>query len=156
LSSYLRSLPEVDAALLLPDDMSLLVQVFPVLERVEVVAKAPRSRVAGLDEHQVRQRAFRALRELLWRLGSRRSVLWFIDDLQWGDADSAKALFEVLRPPEAPAVLFLGTYRSDEADASPFLRAWKELQRTHQVDLERRDVCVGPLSVEECTQLVIA
>ena len=47
-------------------------------------------RAAGLDEQQVRQRAFRALRALLWRIGSRKPVLWFVDDLEWGDADSAE------------------------------------------------------------------
>src|SRR5262249_31624227 len=114
LGSYLRSQPETEAALLMPDDIGLLAQVFPVLQRVEVVARAGDSRLAGLDEQQVRQRAFRALRSLLKRISRHSLIVWFIDDLQWGDADSAEALFEVFRPPEAPAVLFLGAYRSDE------------------------------------------
>jgi serine/threonine protein kinase/tetratricopeptide (TPR) repeat protein len=156
LCSYLRSLPETDAALLIPDDMGVLVQVFPVLQRVGVAARAAAGRPGGLDEHQVRQRAFRALRALLTRMSRRTPVVWFIDDLQWGDADSAEALFEVLRPPEAPTALFLGTFRSEEADASPFLRAWGELLRKHDVQVERRDVSVGPLTVEECTRLVVA
>jgi len=156
LGSYLRSLPGIEAALLLPDDMGLLMHVFPVLERVEVVAQAPRARATGLDEQQIRQRAFRALRELLWRISSRKPVLWCVDDLQWGDADSAEALFEVLRPPEAPAILFLGTYRSDEAEGSSFLRSWEELKRKHDIALERRELSIGPLSVAECTQLVIS
>jgi tetratricopeptide (TPR) repeat protein len=156
LASYLQSLPETDAALLLPDDMGLLVQVFPVLQRVKVVEQAPRARLSGLDEPQVRQRAFRALRALLWRLSSRTRIIWFIDDLQWGDADSAEALFEVLRPPDAPVVLFLGTYRSDEAETSPFLHRWEERKRNPDVQLECREVAVGPLSEEQCAELVVA
>ena len=40
LATYLRALPETDAALLLPDDIGVLAVVFPVLQRVEVVARA--------------------------------------------------------------------------------------------------------------------
>ena len=39
LGSYLRSLSGADAALLMPDDIGVLAQVFPVLQRVEVVGK---------------------------------------------------------------------------------------------------------------------
>jgi tetratricopeptide (TPR) repeat protein len=156
LAGYLRALPGEDAALLMPDDIGVLVQVFPVLQRVEVVARAAAdARLAELDEQQVRQRAFRALRALLSRIGRRSPVVWLIDDLQWGDADSAEALFEVLRPPEAPAVLFLGSYRSDETEGSAFLRMWKELQRKHAVPFADREVKVGPLTVAECTELVV-
>ena len=108
LTAHLRTLPEADAALLLPDDIGLLAEVFPVLRRCEVVARAPRGRLDALDQQQVRQRAFAALRLLLDRIARRTPVVWFMDDLQWGDADSAAALFEVLRPPAAPAVLLLG------------------------------------------------
>ena len=99
--------------------------VFPVLGRVEVVAglagadsadwihsscgSGPSPHCASCCCDSVRER---------------RSVVLFVDDLQWGDDDSAEALFEVLRPPEAPSVLFLGTYRSDEAEGSAFLSTW--------------------------------
>jgi tetratricopeptide (TPR) repeat protein len=155
LASYLRSLPAMDAALLMPDDIGVLAQVFPVLQRVEVVAKAASVRLATIDEQQVRQRAFAALRSLLFRMGRRSPIVWFIDDLQWGDADSAQALFETLRPPEAPCILFLGSYRSDEAEGSAFVKTWKELQRKHEMRFLEREVKLAPLTVEECTELVI-
>ncbi|MFO1095045.1 MAG: AAA family ATPase [Planctomycetaceae bacterium] len=155
LGSYLRSLPDKDAALLMPDDMGVLAQVFPVLQRVSVVAEAADPRLKDLDDQQLRQRAFRALRSLLVRISRRSPTVWFIDDLQWGDADSAQALFEVLRPPEAPAVLFLGTFRSDETEGSAFLSMWRELQTKHDVHFADSEVKVAPLTVEECTALVI-
>jgi tetratricopeptide (TPR) repeat protein len=155
LCNYLRALPSEDAALLMPDDIGVLVLVFPVLERVKVVAKAADTRLTGLDEPQIRRRAFGALRSLLSRISRRSPIVWFVDDLQWGDADSAEALFEVLRPPEAPPVLFLGTYRSDEKEGSAFLKRWKELQRQHDVRFADRDVKLSPLTVEECTELVV-
>ncbi|MFI5459430.1 MAG: protein kinase [Isosphaerales bacterium] len=155
LASYLRALPETAAALLMPDDIGVLARVFPVLQRVEVVAIAAAVPFATLDEQQVRQRAFGALRSLLGRISRRSPIVWFIDDLQWGDSDSAEALFETLRPPEAPQVLLLCTYRSDETEGSAFLRTWKELQRKHDVRLAEREVKLAPLTVEECTELVI-
>jgi hypothetical protein len=155
LATYLRGLPETDAALLIPDDIGLLAQVFPVLQRVEVVARAGVARLASLDEQQVRQRAFAALRSLLERISRRCPVVWFIDDLQWGDADSAEVLFEALRPSDAPQVLFLGTFRSDEAEGSPFLAAWKGLQRKHDTRFADLEVRLAPLTVAECTELVV-
>ena len=157
LASYLKALPETDAALLMPDDIGVLAQVFPVLQRVGVVARASGTgRIGLLDEQQVRSRACLALRSLLVRISRRSPVVWFIDDLQWGDADSAEALFEVLKPPEAPQVLFLGTYRSDEVEGSAFLNTWKELQRKHDVRVLEREVRLAPLTDEECTELVVA
>jgi eukaryotic-like serine/threonine-protein kinase len=154
LCGHLRSLDKTEAALMLPDDVGLLAQLFPVLERVEVVAQAPRPRTSDMDEQQVRTRAFAALRLLLARLSSRRSVVMFADDLQWGDASSAEALFAVLRPPEAPTVLLLGSFRSDEWNESPFRLEWENVQKKHGISIEQRDVSVSPLSVEECQELV--
>lgn len=155
LTSYLRTLPEAAGTRLLPDDIGLLAEVFPVLRRCEVVAQAPRGRLDSIDQQQVRQRAFAALRLLLDRIGEHTPLVCFVDDLQWGDADSASALFEVLRPPAAPPVLFLGSYRSDEADTSPFLIEWAERQRQNGVDFKDLAVAVGPLSLNEATQLII-
>lgn len=155
LTVHLRSLSDADAALLLPDDIGLLAEVFPVMRRCEVVAKAPRRRMDALDQQQIRQRAFEALRLLLDRIGERTPLVWFVDDLQWGDTDSAAALFEVLRPPNAPPVLFLGSFRSDEAETSPFLTEWSDQQQKNAVDFGDRSVSVGPLSLEESTQLVV-
>ena len=156
LASYLKALPETDAAFLMPDDIGLLTLVFPVLQRVGAVARSGTLGVTLLDEQQVRTRACLALRSLLVRISRRSPVVWFIDDLQWGDADSAEALFEVLKPPEAPQVLFLGTYRSDEVEGSAFLNTWKELQRKYDTRLLEREVKLAPLTAEECTELVVA
>ena len=146
LGSYLRGLPSDKAASLMPRDVAMLAKVFPVLQRVPSIAEAPTARLKNLDEQQVRTRAFAALRELLLRLGDRTPVVMFIDDLQWGDADSAQAMFEVLRPPEPPVILFLGSYRRDEAEDSAFLREWNQLPVRHEVTMPSREVSVGPLS----------
>src|SRR5262249_5926846 len=97
LTKALLRLPPGELAVLLPPGMAALSRVFPVLNRLGGTAgRFPVAPVTGL--HELRQDAFAALRELLARLGARRPLVLAIDDLQWGDADSAAILSEVLAP----------------------------------------------------------
>jgi serine/threonine protein kinase/tetratricopeptide (TPR) repeat protein len=155
LCAYLNSLPASEVPAVLPRDVSILAHVFPVFRRVEAVATTPEADVHGADEQEVRTRAFTALRELFGRISDRRPVILFIDDLQWGDADSADVLLQVLKPPRAPAVFLLATFRSDEADDSPFLHKWQESRKRYGIEIDRTDVTVSPFSLDECAQLVI-
>jgi serine/threonine protein kinase len=109
LALHLQRLPSDRAAVLLPRRASLLLQVFPVLRRVDVFADAPRVEVT--DPQELRTRVFEALRDLLTRLAERQPLIVVIDDLQWADADSIALLRELLRPPEAPPLLLLATWR---------------------------------------------
>ena len=88
-------------------------------------------------------------------MGLSRPTILFVDDLQWGDADSASVLLRILSPPQAPPVLLIGSYRSDEAGKSPFLTTWNSTRQGMTEQLFRPDITVGPLTEEQCVELAM-
>src|SRR5262249_50445313 len=148
LSRYLRRLPDV--ALLMPRDVSALARLFPVLLDV---APIPPEASEAPDPQELRRRAFAALRELLVRLGEQQGLLLYIDDLQWGDTDSAALLADLLRPPEAPVLCLICSYRSEYATTSPCLKALGEIRDVALGTIDWRELSVEPLSHVETTNL---
>ncbi len=141
LSTHLKSLSSAVAGEIVPSDVYALARLFPVLRQVKAVDRAPRPKHEARDSGEVRRRAAGALRELLRGIAARRPVALFVDDLHWGDADSAPLLAEILRPPGEPRLLFIASYRTEEVETSPFLRAFLPLVaqygvETHEIELE--------------------
>jgi hypothetical protein len=151
LSRHLMYLDERGESLELPDDIGPLAHVFPVLRRVPGIGSAEDETI--VDPQNVRMRAFAALRELLASLARRHPLVVYIDDVQWGDTDSAALLLEVMRPPNASRLLLLMTYRDEGAATSPFLLAINE---RWPLAAEMRDLTVGPLRVEDAQRLALS
>jgi serine/threonine protein kinase len=156
LADYLRHLTRHEALALLPRDVLSLTRVFPALRRVEAIASAPHRDFDVPDQQELRRRAFGALRELSSRLGDRLPLLVVIDDLQWGDLDSAAVLEELLRGPDPPVLLLLACYRDGPEDASPFLRSFLALCDRRDPAIEWCDLPVGALSAQESRALASA
>ncbi len=119
---HLSGLPAEDVARLLPPDTGALARAFPVLMQLEAVAHDhPHEIHLGDGAAELRRRAFGALRELLSRLAQSKPLVLFIDDLQWGDVDSAPFLVDLILHARLP-LLLIASYRSEERETSPLLR----------------------------------
>ncbi|HMI89822.1 MAG TPA: AAA family ATPase, partial [Polyangiales bacterium] len=124
LSRHLAHANDFEVSNLLPTDIAALAQIFPVLERLRAVQHLLSSRACNGDAVDNRQRAEAALRELFSRLAARRPVVIWIDDLQWGDLDSAGILKGWLQRGAPLPLLLVISYRSDEAETSECLRSF--------------------------------
>ena len=144
LSRYLRSIPEADAASLMPRDAWLLPRLFPVLGRVTSVATAPRAHPSA-DPQELRTRAFAALREVFQRLAERHPVLVTLDDMHWVDASTLNVLSDILRRPDPPPMLLVLAARPE--GSAPLLDLLRRSGTAHAaVDLD-------PLPLEAATAL---
>ena len=103
-------------------------------------------RASALDEQQVRQRAFGALRPC-WS-GSAVGLRDLVHRrLAVGRRRQRRGRYSRCsgrpRPPRCSSSARIGATRPK---ASPFLRAWKELQRKHDIRFDDREVKVAPLT----------
>jgi hypothetical protein len=135
LAGYLARQPAATVAALLPRRPALLGRLFPGLKRVEAIAAAdPVPDVP--DPHDQRQRMFAALRELFLRLAERGPLVWYIDDLQWIDADSLVLLAELVAHEDRLPVLIVATVRPiDDPARHDLLATIARLAPTRRVPL---------------------
>ncbi len=151
LSRYMQRLVDQAEPIAMPRDVWALARLFPVLRSVPGLALTSEEPIVDLQA--VRQRAFVALRDLLGQIARRHPLVIFIDDVQWGDSDSAALLLELMRPPLAPPLLLVMTYREEEATTNAFLL---ETSALWPAAAEVREQPVGPLEPEEARRLAHA
>lgn len=149
-SRHLRRLPEEEAEALLPREVYALARIFPVLNRVPVVARAPTKTVP--DPQDLKRRAFDAFAELLGRMRSGAPLVVLIDDLQWIDRDSAQFLRALLLQPNPAPILLLFTYRSERAEDNARLQTVLDAARQAGLDLRLREL--GPLPPQAAVAIV--
>jgi len=138
---FLQSLPAEEASRLLPSGFTLLARLFPVLEAI--IPAGPEDSEDSPDQQQLRRQAFGAFRELLVKLAGRGPVVLFLDDLQWGDLDSALLLRDLMDGDGAPAILLLLAYRPDTTESG------LELLRAGAI----QEIALGPLEPSQSLRL---
>ncbi len=154
LSRLVRQMPDDERTRVTPRHAGALTRVFPVLARVPSFARAEAALLLDVSPHRLREQAFAAWRELLARLADRSPVVLFIDDLQWGDADSAVLLQELVASGDDPRLLVVLSYRVEEKTAHAWLAALTD-ERTGLVrNMRLAMLRVGPLDDDAAAELV--
>ena len=149
LSKHLASKRRAKAESLMPRNRAALARVFPVMLQVDAIFDARSNQPETIDLFTMRRQAFGALRELLTRLAQQKLLVIYIDDLQWADADSIFLLEDLLRPPDAPPLLLIASFRSEDIEEQPFLKQMLLQSGTDQC----RELQLGPLAASEARDL---
>ncbi len=116
LSRVLRRLDPRHAPAIQSDDLPLLAALFPVLSRVESIG-SDTPPAQDFEPQELARSAFRGLRDLLRGLGGVGPVILSIDDVHWGDTESAEILAEIVKAERSVPMLVLLSYRSSEPSA---------------------------------------
>jgi hypothetical protein len=149
LARHVTRLDASEARRCIPTSMSALARIFPAFEPVAATAGDDRDSTPP-DPHEQRQRAMTILEELLERLSLLGPLVFFIDDLQWGDLDSAALLTRLIRTRRRMALLLIASFRVEDRETSSCLRALSPL------DQEILQIEVGPLEASDAKVLIRA
>jgi len=144
LSRVLFGLSQEDLAHVVPAHSRALLQLFPVLGRVPGLIGSSDLPMA-IDAVAARRLAFAAFRELMQNLAALRPVVLWIDDAQWGDADSAALLAQLIQSSAPSALMVILSYR-DESE----LRFVDDLQA---VQPATTTIVLAPLGGDEMNDL---
>ena len=155
LTGALLRLPPAQLAQVLPDDIAALARLFPVLRRIPAIAEPVTRRFQPADPQELRRRGFAALRILLDRLAALGPLIVSVDDLQWGDLDSAGFLVDLMARADRPPLLLLLTHRTEDADG-PIVATIRRRVASGSMVPDVRTLAVPPLAVDEATDLVEA
>jgi tetratricopeptide (TPR) repeat protein len=130
-------LPAAAGATLLPPRIEVLARMFPVLRQIEAVAAMADASGANtvLDQSSPREQrrlAVEVLRALLARLSAQRPVVLAVDDVQWGDTDSASLLADAVVPAAKMPVLLIFSCRTDTAALGGFIDSLSTVRLTRR------------------------
>ncbi len=130
-------------------DLQALAQVFPAFRQIPSVAiRAAGDRVIS---EETRIAAFNALATTLTRMGKHYPVVIFLDDIQWGDTDSADFVARFLAANrEGTQVMFIAACRSEERNSCRFLGT---IMRDPDATETMRRIELEPLGEEEQVRL---
>lgn len=132
------------------DDAPALGRLFPVLQAID--AFRAHTGDAEVEPIEARRRGQTALRQLLGQIARDRTLIVWIDDLQWADEDSIGLLAEILHPPGAPFLLLL-SFRAEDIGRSHALEALDGLRAGLNIDGSSR-IDVGPLALVDAAVLL--
>jgi predicted ATPase len=146
LTRYLTTLSSGEARALLPHDIRVLTRLFPSLLRVRTVAESPAEAIDVSNVQEVGRRASAALWGVFQRVAIKRPLVLVVDDLQWGDSDSARLLAELLAPPSPPPLMLLVSYRDEDLKSSKVLQQLLDATEAAKELIVTDTLEVGPVT----------
>lgn len=156
LTRRLQRRPAEANAALAQDGIRSLATLFPVLRRVPGLMGHEEAIVALDSPHELKRRAFEGFRALIAELARVCPLILVVDDLQWGDAASARLLGELLRPPRLGGVLVLILARDEQSEHNDCLRDLKALATAPAIAAQVRELNLRPLEEAEARRFVRA
>ncbi len=139
LTRQIRRMPRGEMQQLLPNGTEAIARLFPVFRTINVrnePSEQPR------DPQEIRRRSVLSFTDLIQRLTRTRSFVIVIDDVHWGDIDSAQLLGEILRQTNAPPMLLVLSFR-EESRRNRFVETLNRNIRN------KREIVVDALSSNE-------
>jgi tetratricopeptide (TPR) repeat protein/tRNA A-37 threonylcarbamoyl transferase component Bud32 len=113
LTGVIVALPPSDVDALVPRELGALMRLFPVLKRIKRFADLADKSTEPADPSELRRRGFTALRSVFGKLSRTRPLVLFLDDAQWGDADSVVLLGELIHQSD-PSLLIVIAHRPED------------------------------------------
>ena len=95
----------------------------------------------------------RTLQSIWGLLSAYGTLVISIDDLQWGDAPSAKLLRAIFADPDTPPLLFVGSFRSENSNTSACLRCIRKYLSLRSQDVATAEIGLTPMSDSEASEL---
>ncbi len=135
-----------------PEEATHLLRLFPSLARVPCLAPLAGDEALA-DPRALRKQAYEALRSVLMRMSHARQLIIAVDDLQWGDLDSARLFYELFAGPEPPDCFLLLSYRSNEVESSVCLQTLLSGARCLADVIEVEQLSVAELNDVEAREL---
>lgn len=155
LVTFLEALPPAQLESIRGLELGALVSLFPVLQALDArFNKTSAARVlAGPDAQAQRERAFDELRALFGVLAEQHTVIIALENAQWADEDSAALLEALLTGPNAPALMFLVSYRSEARESAAFIKRFERFMAHGHHDAQRYSIALEPLTDDDASKL---
>ncbi|MGM0491095.1 MAG: ATP-binding protein, partial [Planctomycetota bacterium] len=156
LCRHLETMEAPELSRLLPASLDCLVRLFPSIAQLGAIRDRLGSEAIPDEQREIRRLGTRELRELLSHLAGSRPTVIFVDDLQWGDADSGLLLNDLFDAPDAPRLLFVGCSRHDDRQSGSCLEHLWQPSGAADIVARRQLIHLNPLNETDGQRLVAA
>ncbi|MDK1311166.1 serine/threonine-protein kinase [Pseudoalteromonas ardens] len=151
-AQYLSSIPPQIRCRYIVDGFQYLAILFPVLRGFVSHEKCD----PNMDAMHIRALAMKALANSLSLLVNKQQVILFLDDIQWGDEDSAQLLVSFLEYLSEKRPFVILSKRTEVSQDNRFAAVLEEFQQAPDCPIRMRQIKVNPLTQSQSTEMLEA